>query len=177
MNGIVNNLIHKIKKKTNRLLLLNEKDFLIEVQSTARRIGRIKITGPCYVNDKTEIGSNTVINGIRVIGSGACTIGSYCHIAYGATVITMNHNYKGNGIPYDDTDIEKPVKIKDFVWIGANVTILPGVTIGEGAIIQAGSVVRKSIPSLALAGGNPAEVFKYRDEEHYKKMKLERRFF
>ena len=91
--------------------------------------------------------------------------------------ITSNHNYLGNGIPYDDTVIEKPVYIDDFVWIGANVTVLPGVTIGEGAIIQAGIVVIKSIPPLGIAGGNPAKCFKMRDENHYYKMKSEKKFY
>ena len=139
--------------------------------------GGVKVFGPCKINSKTVIGDNTVINSMLVIGSGACIIGSYCHLALNLTIITMNHNYKGNGIPYDDTDIEKPVCIEDFVWLGANVTILPGVTIGEGAIIQAGSVVIRNIPPLALAGGNPAEVFAYRDKNHWDQMKKEQRFY
>lgn len=49
-------------------------------------------------------------------------------------------------------------------------------TIGEGAIIQAGSVVCKDVPAYAIAGGHPAVPFKYRDIEHYKKLKSEGRF-
>ena len=49
--------------------------------------------------------------------------------------------------------------------------VLGGVTIGEGAIIQAGSVVVKDIPPLAIAGGHPAVPFKYRDKEHYYRLK------
>ena len=54
--------------------------------------------------------------------------------------------------------------------------VLGGVTIGEGAIIQAGSVIIKDIPKYAIAGGHPAKVFKYRDIEHYIKLKIEKRF-
>jgi acetyltransferase-like isoleucine patch superfamily enzyme len=50
------------------------------------------------------------------------------------------------------------------------------VTVGEGSIIQAGSVVVKDIPKYAIAGGHPAKVFKYRDIEHYKKLKMENKF-
>lgn len=50
------------------------------------------------------------------------------------------------------------------------------VTIGEGAIIAAGSVVVKDVPAYAIVGGNPAKVFKYRDVEHYKKLKDEGKF-
>lgn len=53
---------------------------------------------------------------------------------------------------------------------------LGGVKIGEGAIIQAGSVVTRNIPSCAVAGGHPAVVFKYRDKEHYYKLKSEGKF-
>lgn len=56
--------------------------------------------------------------------------------------------------------VTKPIKIEDDVWIGFNVIILKGVTIGKGAIIGAGSVVTKDIPSFSLAIGNPAKVVK-----------------
>ena len=80
-------------------------------------------------------------------------------------------------LPYnDDPIINKDVIIEDFVWIGKRVTILPGTKIGEGAVIQAGAVVHGEIPSCAIAGGNPAKVFKYRDIEHYEKLKAEEKF-
>ena len=61
--------------------------------------------------------------------------------------------------------------IKDNVWLGNRVIILPGVTVGEGAIIQAGSVVVNTIPDFAIAGGHPARVFSYRDKAKYIKLK------
>ena len=54
--------------------------------------------------------------------------------------------------------------------------ILGGVTIGEGAVIQARSVVCKDVPPLAIAGGHPAIPFKYRDKEHYDRLKAEEKF-
>ena len=92
-------------------------------------------------------------------------------------IISSIHNYDfGDAIPYDDTIISKDVVIEENVWLGNRVIILPGVTIGEGAIIQAGSVVVKDIPKYAIAGGHPAKVFKYRDINHYEKLKREGKF-
>ena len=51
----------------------------------------------------------------------------------------------------------------DDVWIGTNSVVLPGVTIGKGAVIGAGTVVTKDIPEYAIAVGNPARVIKYRE--------------
>jgi len=104
-------------------------------------------------------------------------IGNNFHSGPGCLIITQNHNYdNGNAIPYDNTYIYKDVKIEDNVWLGSRVIILGGVTIGEGAIIQAGSVVVGDIPACAIAGGHPAKIFKYRDKNHYYKLKKEEKF-
>ena len=84
---------------------------------------------------------------------------------------------EGEHIPYSPDDyIYKDIEIGDLVWCGLRVTILPGTKIGEGAIIQAGAVVRSEIPACAIVGGNPAKVFKYRNKEHFYKLKQEARF-
>ena len=62
------------------------------------------------------------------------------------------------------------------MWLGNNVIVLGGVKIGEGAIVQAGSIVCKDIPPFGIAGGHPAIAFKYRDKEHYLKLKQEGQF-
>ena len=59
----------------------------------------------------------------------------------------------------------KPVRIKRNVWIGANATILPGVTIGENAVVGAGSVVTKDVPDNAVVAGNPARLIRFLDAE------------
>ena len=74
-------------------------------------------------------------------------------------------------IPYDETFIRDPVNIGDNVWLGTDVTVLPGVSIEEGAIVQAGSVVVEDIPKGAIAGSHPAEVFDRRDRDHYETLK------
>lgn len=74
------------------------------------------------------------------------------------------------------TYITKEIIIDECVWIGSRVMILGGVHIGEGAIIQAGSVVVKDVLPLVIVGGNPAQVFKWRDKEHYYELKEKKRF-
>ena len=76
-----------------------------------------------------------------------------------------------------DLHLDGDVTIEDNVWRGQNVTILQGVKIGEGAIIQAGSVVVSDIEPCGIAGGHPAKVFKKRNEEHYYQLKQEKKFF
>lgn len=60
----------------------------------------------------------------------------------------------------DTTSGSKPVVIGDDVWIGTGSIILPGVNIGNGSVISAGSVVTKSVPEMCLVGGNPAKVIR-----------------
>lgn len=108
---------------------------------------------------------------------GGVSIGRYFHPGRGLTIFSTNHNYaKGTHIPYDSVQIELPVIINDFVWCGANVTILPGVTVGEGAVIGGGSVVTQDVPRCAVVGGNPACVLKYRDTNHFDRLKAAGKF-
>lgn len=142
----------------------------------ARRSGHVDETcifnGHVKLNNKTTLGEGTCMGGLEVAGSGALTVGRYCHFAPEVLVLTQNHDYDtGDAIPYGGRNILKPVVIDDFVWIGRRVTILPGTHIGEGAIVQAGAVVHGEIPAMSIAGGNPAKVFKYRDQEHFEIMK------
>ena len=149
-----------------------------QVKKVAAEIGEGCIFNyECCVTPRTYIGDYSHFNGMRISGEGRVNIGSYFHSGTECLVITSNHNYdKGTKIPYDETYVTKDVIIEDCVWIGSRVIILGGVRIGEGAIIQAGSVVTSDIPPMAIAGGHPAKVFKYRDKEHYSKLKQEKAF-
>ena len=85
----------------------------------------------------------------------------------GLTVITGKHGQK-IGVWFHDTmwtgelDVESTVTVCEDVRIGANVTLLPNVTIGRGAQIGAGSVIPKNIPPYAIAAGNPAKIIRFR---------------
>jgi acetyltransferase-like isoleucine patch superfamily enzyme len=148
------------------------------VKSKANKVGiELKVNGRSSVTPKTSLGDNVNFNGMRIIGKGKVVIGNNFHSGTGCLIMTSWHNYDhGEAIPYDSTYIHKDVKIEDNVWLGNNVTILGGVTIGEGAIIQIESVVVSDIPALAIAGGHPAKVYSYRDKEHYNELKQQGKF-
>lgn len=150
-----------------------------QILKTAHSIGKnFYCGGPSCVNSHTVIKDYVCFNGMFINGGGNVTIGSFFHSGIECMIITQNHDYDtGELIPYGISYSYKDVIIEDFVWLGRRVTILPGTKIGEGAIIQAGAVVHGEIPPYAIAGGNPAKVFKYRDIEHFKKMKAEGRVF
>lgn len=93
-------------------------------------------------------------------------------VLFGPHVYIMggDHNYREVGrfmfdVKNKRQDDDLPVVIEDDTWIGCNVTILKGVTIGRGAIVSAGSVVTKDVPQYAIVGGIPAKVLKYRFTE------------
>ena len=149
-----------------------------KIRRKAIKVGKeLVVSGKSKVNSNTIIGDNVELYGVKVFGKGKLTIGAHTIIAGECKIITQNHNYEGERIPYDDSFILKEVTIGSFVWIGTDVLILPGTTIGEGAIIQGGSVVHGEIPPYAIAGGNPAKVFAYRNEAHFKKLKRKKMFY
>jgi len=134
----------------------------------------VKIISP----SKCSIGKGSVVNGHSIIHcAGGVHIGEYVHIGHGLCIYSTSHNYASNQeIPYGSIDVIKPVEISDCVWIGANVSIVPGVKIGEGAVVGMGAVVTKDVPPGAIIGGNPAQVLGYRDMDTYFRLKNEGKF-
>lgn len=103
--------------------------------------------------------------GINAKIGGACTIGKYVMMGPNCTIYSRNHKFSDLSRPMMEQGYSEdlPVEIGDDVWIGGNVTILPGVKIGSHSIIGACSVVTKDVPEYAIVAGNPAQVKKYRN--------------
>lgn len=119
------------------------------------------------IGDGVFIGSNCSIDAI-----GGLQLGNCCALASNTTILTLDHHHRGaESIPWGEARIIKPVVIEDYVWIGTNASILPGVTIGEGAIVGLGAVVAKDVPSRAIVVGNPGKIVRYRDKEDYYSIK------
>ena len=105
---------------------------------------------------KLQIGSNSYIGDRTEIHAGErVTIGDGCVIAWDCNIMDRDYHKLDS-----ETEVYKPVTIGNHVWIGCRCLILKGVTVGDGAVIAAGSVVTRDVPSGALAGGNPATIIK-----------------
>jgi len=115
--------------------------------------------GPVIIGDRTKIGlSNTII--------GPVSIGNDIRLAQNITLSGLNHNYTDVTLPIHVQGVSTaPIVIEDETWIGANVVVLAGVTIGKHCIVAAGSVVTKDVPSYSVAVGNPARVVKKYNSE------------
>ncbi|NJN11912.1 MAG: acyltransferase [Richelia sp. RM2_1_2] len=125
-----------------------------------------------YPSSRILIGENTFIGRSHLIAASEIFIGSNVLISWGVTIVDHNsHSLSYSERAKDVFDwksgkkdwsnvISKPVYISDKSWIGFNSIILKGVTIGEGAIVGAGSVVTKDVPAWTIVGGNPAKVIR-----------------
>lgn len=100
------------------------------------------------------------------------TIGKDCHITKGVSFITHDGGTLLFRERVPDIEITKPITIGDYVYIGINTLILPGVNIGNNCIIGAGSIVTKDIPDNSVAAGSPAKVVKSIDE-YFEKIQRE----
>jgi acetyltransferase-like isoleucine patch superfamily enzyme len=111
-----------------------------------------------------RIGANVGINPYCVLyGHGGLTIGDDTLIAAHVVIIPANHKFDRGDVPIRSQGLTcRGVTIGKNVWLGARTVILDGVSIGEGAVIGAGSVVTRSIPQRAVAVGVPARVVKVR---------------
>ncbi len=135
-----------------------------------------KVTVPHSIilyGDKLEVGNNVLLgeNGVFMCTRAPIKIGDNVMFGPGVTMISGDHRIDIKGkYMVDITDNDKlpendqPIILKGDNWIGSNVTILKGVTIGEGAVVAAGSVVTKDLPDYSISAGVPARVLKYRFE-------------
>lgn len=118
-----------------------------------------------------ENGRNLVIEddvdlamGVVLVSPGGLRIGARTLVGYRTQIFSTNHLIPGPTEKiFSAGHTKNPVNIGADVWIGAAAVILPGVTIGDGAVIAAGSIVTKDVPPLAIVGGVPARLIRYRE--------------
>ncbi|KAG9399035.1 Maltose acetyltransferase [Aphanomyces cochlioides] len=119
----------------------------------------------CDYGSNIRLGDNVYMN-FNCVLLDVCeiTIGNRVLLAPNVQLYTATHplgpNARSSGYEFG-----KPITIEDDVWLGGNVTVVPGVTIGRGAVIGAGSVVTKDVPPMCVYAGNPAKFIKKIEEE------------
>jgi acetyltransferase-like isoleucine patch superfamily enzyme len=128
---------------------------------------RNEVPRPVENNSYIRIGHHTFISHYSNLrtGGGVIEIGNHVLIAQYVTLIAVGHGTKAGVLIGDQPPptIWRDIRIGNDVWIGASSVILPGVTIGDGAVIGAGSVVYGDVPSNAIMIGNPARLLRYRE--------------
>jgi maltose O-acetyltransferase len=119
-----------------------------------------------YTGWEVEIGDFSSL-GINCVVPFNLKIGRDVMMGPDVIIIGENHRFDNQSIPMRLQGYTQysPVQIQDDVWIGARSIILPGLTIGKGAIIGAGAVVTKNVPPYAICAGNPARVLRIRSSE------------
>jgi maltose O-acetyltransferase len=127
-----------------------------------RKFGReawVSSRAVIYQGSCVTIDDGAVINDfVHIWGGGGVEIGKNTLIAAHCSITSVTHDARAyeKGLLYKETKIIKPVKIGNNVWIGSNCVILPGVTIGDNAVIAAGAVVRQDVTPQTVMGGVPA---------------------
>jgi acetyltransferase-like isoleucine patch superfamily enzyme len=119
-------------------------------------------------NTKISIGNNVeATSGLQIHAIDNITIEDDVLFATNVFIVDCSHGYENPSIPYKNQNLTKiaPVIIKKGCWIGQNVVILQGVTIGEYTIVGANSVVTQSVPARCIAVGSPAKPIKKWDEK------------
>ena len=121
---------------------------------------------------QVEIGTNTFFGGSRIVTASHVIIGNDVLVSWGCTIVDHGShstlweerkddvkNYYSNIKHWDHVKIA-PVRICDRAWIGFNSIIMPGVTIGEGAVVGCGSIVTKDVEPYTIVGGSPAKLIR-----------------
>lgn len=133
----------------------------IGVQNSFSRHVEIRSPHRVYVGSNCSINKRTLLDA----RGGVITIGNCVDIAQETNIWTLEHDYNSP----DYKAVGRPVTIEDYVWIASRATILPGVTIGEGAVVASCSVVTHDVPPYTVVGGIPARKIGERSKDlHYK---------
>ena len=132
-----------------------------------RKLDDVRILTPfiCDFGNRVKFGKGVFINHSAILSaSGGIEFEDGVMAAPGIRIATINHDMYARHTIYT----YGKVTIKKNAWLGMNVTICPGVTVGENAVVAAGAVVTKDVPDYAVAAGVPAKVVRYLDPEEFK---------
>lgn len=129
-------------------------------------VGEIRTPMVIEYGNNVKLGKDVFINyGLTILDTAMVTIGDGCMLGPNVEIITVTHPVDDYEMRAGGWEIAHPVTIGKNVWFGAGVTVLPGVTIGDNAVIGARSVVTSDIPANTIAVGTPARVVREADPE------------
>lgn len=129
--------------------------------------GKIRFRRPLFIQhpENIHLENNVAINrNCTFLAHGDIFIGENTMIGPNVVILTVDHDYRVEGIETHTAHKVSPVAIGRNVWVGANAVLLPGTTIGDGAVVAAGSVVTGDVGENSIVGGNPARFIKARFE-------------
>lgn len=136
--------------------------YLEELFETSLKDVRILTPFICDFGNRVKFGKGVFINHSAILSaSGGIEFEDGVMVAPGVRIATINHDMNERHSIYT----YGKVIIKKNAWIGMNVTICPGVTIGEYAVVGAGAVVTKDVPDYAVVGGVPAKIIRYQEPD------------
>ena len=135
-----------------------------------RKVG-MKIGRNCVVRrgvylaspNELEVGDGSFIGRANLYCTGGVKIGKNVNVSDGAVIITAKHDVNSPAFEA----LYEPITVADWAWIATNAIVLAGVTVGEGAVVAAGAVVTKDVPSYSVVGGNPAKVIGERKKQAF----------
>lgn len=163
-DGCLSNIVigkRVVIKSGARLICTNADSTIVIGDGSILHHGAILDTGP---GGRIELGKSNSVNPYCVLyGHGGLKTGDYVRIAAHTVVIPANHIFDDPAVPIAKQGLtRKGIRMGSDIWIGTGCRILDGVTVRDGAIIAAGSVVNKTVDRGAIVGGVPAKVIKYR---------------
>lgn len=139
--------------------------FGVSIGARSMLFGALDMSGQGRIWDRLRIGDDCLLNvPLHADLNGDINIGNNVAIGHNVVFVTSDHQVGDATVRCGDLQ-PKPITIGDGCWVGASVTILPGVTIGHGSVVVAGSVVGTDVPPNKLVGGVPARVIKSLSEE------------
>ena len=170
-NSEVYGMFHELSQEALKITMeINNKyhtpEELVELFSalTGKPVDKTFRVFPPFYTDcgkNITIGKDVFINMCcKFQDQGGITIGDGCLIGHNVTLATLNHDINPK---HRQAILPAPITIGKNVWIGADVTVLSGVTIGDNSIIGAGSVVTKDVPPNCISAGNHCKIIRYID--------------
>jgi maltose O-acetyltransferase len=134
--------------------------FGVKLGARSLFMGPLRITGPGASEHLLSIGEDVVITGPLHVDVGASVaIGDRTYIGHDVTLLTLDHEIASSQQRCGELQVG-PIAIGSGAWLGSKVIVLPGVTIGDGAIVAAGAVVTRDVPANTIVGGVPARVLR-----------------